>query len=90
MSECLSDACALKPVLAVDGCRGGDPGRLELDWLEVQLNEFRKRKMQVWLSGHVPPTQGNYYPECYLRYAAVSFTMVHKGPDAERCIAACP
>ena len=45
---------------------------MELDWLEVQLNEFRKRKMQVWLSGHVPPTQGNYYPECYLGYAEVS------------------
>ncbi|KAG8888432.1 Endopolyphosphatase [Tulasnella sp. 332] len=60
---------------AVDGCplKGEDPGRLELDWLEVvQLNMFRKRKMQVWMTGHVPPTLGNYYPECYRGYAQLA------------------
>ncbi|KAJ7904527.1 hypothetical protein B0H14DRAFT_3103327 [Mycena olivaceomarginata] len=37
---------------------------LEFDWLEVQLKGFRARGMQVWLSGHVPPSPGNYFPEC--------------------------
>ncbi|KAG8976510.1 Endopolyphosphatase, partial [Tulasnella sp. 427] len=61
---------------AVDGCptkKGSeDPGRLQLDWLEVQLQQFRKRKMQVWIIGHVPPTMGNYYPECYLGYGTLA------------------
>ncbi|KAG9015715.1 Endopolyphosphatase, partial [Tulasnella sp. JGI-2019a] len=59
---------------AVDGCPidSDDPGRLELDWLEVQLNMFRKRKMQVWMTGHVPPTLGNYYPDCYRGYAQLA------------------
>lgn len=30
-----------------------------MDWLDVQLNGFRERGMQVWLSGHVPPAAGN-------------------------------
>ncbi|KAG8970624.1 Endopolyphosphatase [Tulasnella sp. 425] len=61
---------------AVDGCpekKGtDDPGRLQLNWLEVQLRQFRKRKMQVWIIGHVPPTMGNYYPECYLGYGQLA------------------
>jgi len=28
--------------------------------------------MQVWLSGHVPPSPGNYFPECYVRYVELS------------------
>ena len=44
----------------VDGCKKGEPGDLQLDWLEVQLDMFRARGMQVWLSGHVPPSPGNY------------------------------
>jgi hypothetical protein len=50
----------------VDGCsdRSNDPGALQIDWLEVQLSEFRDRGMQVWLSGHVPPHMGHYYPNC--------------------------
>ncbi|KAI9632969.1 Metallo-dependent phosphatase-like protein [Dioszegia hungarica] len=54
----------------VDGCEDGssDPGALEFDWLEVQLEEFRERGMQVWLTGHVPPHSGNYYETCHLRY----------------------
>ncbi|KAK4685787.1 endopolyphosphatase, partial [Tremellales sp. Uapishka_1] len=58
----------------VDGCgdRSNDPGALEMDWLEVQLQEFRDRGMQVWLSGHVPPHMGHYYDNCYLRYGDLS------------------
>ncbi|EIW71731.1 hypothetical protein TREMEDRAFT_27201, partial [Tremella mesenterica DSM 1558] len=54
----------------VDGCvdRSSDPGALEMDWLEVQLEELRDREMQVWLTGHVPPHAGNYFETCYLRY----------------------
>lgn len=50
----------------VDGCVDGssDPGALEFDWLEVQLDGFRERGMQVWLTGHVPPHSGNYYDTC--------------------------
>jgi len=64
---------------AVGGCEwvnraevGGvdaDPGNLELDWLEVQLDLFRQRNIKVWIIGHVPPSPINYYPECYWRYA---------------------
>ena len=65
---------------AVEGCtkkrrRHGetevDPGTAQLDWLEVQLDLFRKRKMQVHLIGHVPPTAGNYFPLCYDRYTDI-------------------
>jgi endopolyphosphatase len=50
----------------VDGCRdrSNDPGALEMDWLEVQLSEFRERGMQVWLTGHVPPHTGLYFENC--------------------------
>ncbi|KAG9050539.1 Endopolyphosphatase [Tulasnella sp. UAMH 9824] len=61
---------------AVDGCptkkKTEDPGRLQLNWLEVQLKKYRKRKMQVYIIGHVPPTMGNYYPECYLGYGQLA------------------
>ncbi|KAG8896690.1 Endopolyphosphatase, partial [Tulasnella sp. 403] len=59
---------------AVDGCppKSDDPGREQLDWLQVQLDRYRKRKMQVWIMGHVPPTLGNYYLDCYLGYARLA------------------
>ncbi|KAA1466378.1 hypothetical protein DENSPDRAFT_831193 [Dentipellis sp. KUC8613] len=60
---------------AVGGCEFNDPddpGNLQFDWLEVQLETFRKRGMQVWLSGHVPPSPGNYFPECHVRYVELS------------------
>lgn len=58
---------------AVDGCtkEKGDPGTAQLDWLEVQLNLFRGRGMQVHLLGHVPPTAGNYFKRCYDRYTDI-------------------
>ncbi|KAI0650721.1 Metallo-dependent phosphatase-like protein [Trametes meyenii] len=60
---------------AVGGCARSDPqdpGNLELDWLEVQLQMFRERGMQVWLSGHIPPSSRNFYSECYVRYLELS------------------
>ncbi|KAI0796639.1 Metallo-dependent phosphatase-like protein [Abortiporus biennis] len=60
---------------AVGGCEARDPqdpGNLQFDWLEVQLETFRNRGMQVWISGHVPPSAHNYYPECHIRYVELS------------------
>ncbi|EPQ59245.1 hypothetical protein GLOTRDRAFT_98318 [Gloeophyllum trabeum ATCC 11539] len=60
---------------AVGGCEfkdRDDPGNLQLDWLDVQLDAYRRRGMKVWMSGHVPPSPGNYFPECYVRYAEMS------------------
>ncbi|KAI5825266.1 hypothetical protein K523DRAFT_375771 [Schizophyllum commune Tattone D] len=60
---------------AVGGCEFGDhtdPGNLELDWLAVQLQGFRDRGMHVYLSGHVPPSPGNFFPECHVRYSELS------------------
>ncbi|KAK2466218.1 hypothetical protein APHAL10511_001860 [Amanita phalloides] len=60
---------------AVGGCpyhEHKDPGNLEFNWLEVRLRHYRDRGMQVWLTGHVPPSPGNYYLECYTRYVDLS------------------
>ncbi|KAG6919426.1 hypothetical protein DXG01_006309 [Tephrocybe rancida] len=60
---------------AVGGCGfhdRDDPGNLQLDWLEVQLKTYRYRKMQVWITGHVPPSPGNYFPDCYVRYVEMA------------------
>ncbi|KXN86281.1 Endopolyphosphatase [Leucoagaricus sp. SymC.cos] len=59
---------------AVGGCQyreRDDPGNLQLDWLEVQLRMYRERNM-VYLSGHIPPSPGMYFPECYVRYVELS------------------
>lgn len=54
---------------ATRGCKGrNDPGTIELDWMESTLDTYRNRSMQVQLIGHVPPTAGNYFPNCYERY----------------------
>ncbi|KAF8897542.1 endopolyphosphatase [Infundibulicybe gibba] len=60
---------------AVGGCGfldPNDPGNLQFDWLEVQLKTIRYRGMHVWISGHVPPSPGNYFPECYVRYVELA------------------
>lgn len=51
---------------AVDGCKSGsgEAGALHMDWLEVQLELYRDRGMQVILIGHVPPHLGVYYDDC--------------------------
>jgi len=40
--------------------------------LEVQLKTYRYRDMQVYITGHVPPSPGNYFPDCYIRYVELS------------------
>lgn len=35
-----------------------------MDWLEVQLDGFRERGVQVYLIGHVPPHEGLYFDNC--------------------------
>ncbi|KZV72170.1 hypothetical protein PENSPDRAFT_576601 [Peniophora sp. CONT] len=60
---------------AVGGCEYSephDPGNLQLDWLEVQLQIFRERGMHVRSPGHVPPSVDNYFPECHVRYAELA------------------
>ncbi|TFY83609.1 hypothetical protein EWM64_g409 [Hericium alpestre] len=60
---------------AMGGCEyhdRDDAGNLQFDWLGVQLETFRRRGMQVWLTGHVPPSPGNYFPECHVRYVELS------------------
>lgn len=60
---------------AVEGCKYADPkdpGNIHLDWLEEQLEGFRSRQMQVWLTGHVPPSEKGYFPECYYRFVELN------------------
>lgn len=55
---------------AVDGCSSRDePGTLQLDWLAIQLRLFRLQGIKVWIIGHVPPTDRQWYTACYDRYA---------------------
>ncbi|KIY71419.1 endopolyphosphatase [Cylindrobasidium torrendii FP15055 ss-10] len=61
-----------KVVSGCDSREPNDPGNLQFDWLEVQLKIYRSRGMKVWLTGHIPPSHGNYFPECYVRYAELS------------------
>ena len=57
---------------AVRGCKGrDDPGSIELDWMEETLHRYHNRSMQVHLMGHVPPTTGNYFSDCYDRYTEI-------------------
>ncbi|KAG1735733.1 Metallo-dependent phosphatase-like protein [Suillus paluster] len=60
---------------AVGGCDftdPNDPGNIHLDWLEEQLEAFRSRQMQVWITGHVPPSEKKYFPECYYRFVELN------------------
>lgn len=63
----------------VDGCPNdddelaqSDPGTEELNWLEVQLQQYKSQKVQVYLTGHVPPSAANWYKGCYARYGQLS------------------
>ncbi|PWN23647.1 hypothetical protein BCV69DRAFT_240494, partial [Microstroma glucosiphilum] len=56
----------------VDGAlKTSDPGTVQLAWLEAQLYQYRKRGMHVHLLGHVPPTFGNYFQDCYDVYSDI-------------------
>ncbi|KAG1896469.1 Metallo-dependent phosphatase-like protein [Suillus fuscotomentosus] len=60
---------------AVGGCDytdPKDPGTIQLDWLEEQLEAYRSRQMQVWITGHVPPSEANYFSECYPRFVELN------------------
>lgn len=60
---------------AIGGCNYADPkdpGNIHLDWLEEQLESFRSRQMQVWMTGHVPPSETKYFPECYYRFVELN------------------
>jgi hypothetical protein len=48
-STVLKRSADYRSYIAVDGCKDGsdEPGALEFDWLEVQLDSFRERGMQV-------------------------------------------
>lgn len=57
---------------ATRGCKKRhEPGSIQLDWLEHQLSDLRNRTMQAHLIGHVPPTAGNYFSDCYDRYTDI-------------------
>ncbi|WFD34968.1 endopolyphosphatase [Malassezia cuniculi] len=60
---------------ATDGCPRRhkkdtevDAGTLQLEWMARELARYRRRNMQVHIIGHVPPTAGNYFPDCYDAY----------------------
>ncbi|KAG0298639.1 Endopolyphosphatase [Linnemannia gamsii] len=58
---------------AVDGCFNEDePGTDQMDWLEVELESLRKRKMTAYLTGHVPPARKSYSPTCFVRYTDIA------------------
>lgn len=49
LMEEICTCVGLGDAVVVDGCKDGsnEPGALEFDWLEVQLDSFRERGMQV-------------------------------------------
>ncbi|KAK5946901.1 Endopolyphosphatase [Knufia obscura] len=58
---------------AVDGCADpNEPGYEHFEWLRIQLEFLRERKMKAILTGHVPParTQGkqSWDETCYQKY----------------------
>lgn len=58
---------------AVDGCDNEDePGTDQMDWLEVELESLRRRKMTAYLTGHVPPARKSYSPTCFVRYTDIA------------------
>jgi hypothetical protein len=55
-------------VAAINGCpykEPNDPGNLQFDWLEVQLNMYRKRGMQV-RSSLSKLRQSNFFPQVWM------------------------
>lgn len=54
-----------------DLLKARDPGTIHLEWLEAQIEQYRKRGIHVHLIGHVPPTAGNYFTECYDVYTDI-------------------
>lgn len=58
---------------AVDGCQGVDePGRGQMEWMEVQLQRARMAGVKIYITGHVPPKKKNYFPSCWKMYGQLS------------------
>ncbi|KAF9426033.1 Endopolyphosphatase [Podila epigama] len=58
---------------AVDGCeKDEEPGTDQMDWIEVELETLRRRKMTAYLTGHVPPARKSYSPTCFVRYTDIA------------------
>ena len=58
---------------AVDGCDAkSEPGYEHFEWLRIQLEFLRQRKMKAILTGHVPParteSKQNWDETCYQKY----------------------
>ncbi|KAL2313375.1 Endopolyphosphatase [Schizosaccharomyces pombe] len=56
---------------AVDGCPDDnldEPGSLFMRWFKIQLEAYRLKGMKVWLLGHIPPTRGQWYEDCYTSF----------------------
>ncbi|KAI9228846.1 MAG: Metallo-dependent phosphatase-like protein [Piptocephalis tieghemiana] len=60
---------------AVGGCRGKrDPGKEQLRWLRVQLEDARSHGTKVYIIGHVAPNRKLYYKKCFRLYARIALT----------------
>ena len=58
---------------AVDGCDAkSEPGYEHFEWLRIQLEFLRQRRMKAILTGHVPParteSKQNWDETCYQKY----------------------
>ncbi|KAL2871969.1 endopolyphosphatase [Aspergillus lucknowensis] len=58
---------------AVDGCAAkSEPGFEHMEWLQIQLEILRERKMKAILIGHVPPARAgskqNWDETCWQKY----------------------
>ncbi|TPX37962.1 hypothetical protein SmJEL517_g00270 [Synchytrium microbalum] len=47
-------------------------GGVHLKWLENVLKDARESGMTVYLSGHVPPNELQYYPTCYKWFSSIA------------------
>ncbi|PKY39460.1 hypothetical protein RhiirA4_337444 [Rhizophagus irregularis] len=58
---------------AVNGCiEKGQPGTIEMKWLNNVLKEARKNGMKVYLTGHVAPRAKQYTISCFKKYGQLS------------------
>uniref|UniRef100_A0A1D1XWA1 Endopolyphosphatase n=1 Tax=Anthurium amnicola TaxID=1678845 RepID=A0A1D1XWA1_9ARAE len=58
---------------AVNGCMvKGQPGTIEMEWLNDVLVNARKNGMKVYLTGHIAPRAKQYTVSCYKKYGRLS------------------
>ncbi|RIA88153.1 Metallo-dependent phosphatase-like protein [Glomus cerebriforme] len=58
---------------AVNGCKEeGQPGTIEMKWLNDVLKKAYKLGMKVYLTGHVAPRAKQYTKSCYKQYGRLS------------------